>query len=29
MLVIGITMMIICMRRPRGEPSVSKRKLRA
>jgi phosphatidylglycerol---prolipoprotein diacylglyceryl transferase len=29
MLVIGITMMIICMRRPRGESSVSKRKLRA
>ena len=29
MLVIGITMMIICMRRPRGESNVSKRKLRA
>ena len=29
MLVIGITMMIICMRRPRGESSVSKRKVRA
>lgn len=29
MLVIGITMMIICIRRPRGESNVSKRKLRA
>jgi hypothetical protein len=29
MLVIGLTMMIICMRRPHVEPAPSKRKMRA